>query len=141
VDLEDVFKEQIKLNEKILPNLYSEISDPEKKRKRFLDFELALRQESAEAVNSLNWKWWKKDEEDWENIKVELVDILHFWVSMCTVAGLSAKEVVELYFKKNKLNHKRQEEGYKEGNYNKYKGGIEDNVREVLAPVSVKKKN
>ena len=92
-------------------------------------FELALRQESSEAIDSLNWKWWKKDADDWQNVKVELVDMLHFWVSMCTVAGLDAPEVLDLYFKKNKLNHDRQNQGYKEGTYDKYKGGVEDNAR------------
>ena len=29
-----------------------------------LQFELALKQEAAEAIDSLNWKWWKKDEDD-----------------------------------------------------------------------------
>lgn len=132
MDLEAVFEKQIELNKKINPKLYDEIKDPEIRRKWFLNFELAMRQESAEAVDSLNWKWWKKDEEDWGNIKVELVDILHFWVSMCTVAGLDSKEVFELYFKKNKLNHKRQNEGYKEGSYQKNIDGKEDNQRYVL---------
>lgn len=132
MDLEAVFEKQIELNKKINPKLYDEIKDPEIRRKWFLNFELAMRQESAEAVDSLNWKWWKKDEEDWDNIKVELVDILHFWVSMCTVAGLDSKEVFELYFKKNKLNHKRQNEGYKEGSYQKNIDGKEDNQRYVL---------
>jgi len=134
MNLEAVFQEQIKLNEKINPDLYTEIQDPEIRRKRFLDFELALRQESAEAIDSLNWKWWKKDEEDWDNIKVELVDMLHFWVSMCTVAGLDANEVFQLYFKKNKLNHDRQEQGYKDGSYDKYATGVEDNKTFVLTP-------
>lgn len=129
MDLEAIFQKQIELNERINPTLYTDIQDPEIRRKWFMNFELALRQESAEAVNSLNWKWWKKDEEDWENIQIELVDMLHFWVSMCTMAGLSAKDVVELYFKKNKLNHDRQNQGYKEGTYDKYKDGIEDNKR------------
>ena len=132
MDLENIFKEQIELNERINPELYKEIEDPEIRRKRFLEFELALRQESAEAIDSLNWKWWKKDPDDWDNVKIELVDILHFWVSMCSVAGLDAQEVMSLYFKKNKLNHKRQEEGYKEGDYDKYKDGVEDNQRFVL---------
>ena len=133
MDLEQIFEKQIELNKKIEPKLYELIKeDPELKRRWFLNYELALRQESAEAVDSLNWKWWKKDEEDWDNIKVELVDMLHFWVSMCTVAGLSAKDVVDLYFKKNKLNHDRQNQGYKEGTYDKYKDGIEDNKRVVL---------
>lgn len=125
--LEAIFDEQRRLNEKINPDLYKEINDPEIRRQRFLEFELALRQESAEAIDSLNWKWWKKDEDDWGNVKVELVDILHFWVSMCTVAGIEAKEVIDLYLKKNELNHKRQEGGYKEGAYEKVKDGVEDN--------------
>jgi len=132
MDLNDVFQEQKRLNEKINSTLYDEIKDPEIRRQRFLDFELAMRQESAEAVDSLNWKWWKKDEDDWTNVKIELVDMLHFWVSMCTVAGLDANEVFDLYFKKNKLNHKRQEQGYKDGSYEKYKDGVEDNRRFVL---------
>ena len=127
MSLEAIFDEQRRLNEKINPDLYTQINDPEIRRKRFMDFELALRQESAEAIDSLNWKWWKKDEDDWGNVKIELVDMLHFWVSMCTVAGIDAKDVVELYFKKNQLNHKRQEEGYKEGHYQKVKDGVEDN--------------
>ncbi|MEK9727810.1 MAG: dUTPase [Candidatus Margulisiibacteriota bacterium] len=132
MSLQEIFEEQIRLNEKINPDLYKEISDPEVKRQRFLQFELAMRQESAEAIDSLNWKWWKKDDDDWDNIKIELVDILHFWVSMCTVAGLDADEVINLYLKKNQLNHKRQNEGYKDGTYDKNANGIEDNRVHVL---------
>ena len=133
MDLQSIFDEQIKLNEKINPTLYTDINDPEIRRKWFLNFETALRQESSEAIDSLNWKWWKQDDDDWDNIKIELVDMLHFWVSMCTVAGLNAQDVMDLYFKKNKLNHKRQNEGYKDGTYEKYdQNGIEDNVEHVL---------
>ena len=132
MSLQEIFEEQKRLNEKINPDLYSEIDDPEIKRQRFLQFELALRQESAEAIDSLNWKWWKKDNDDWDNIKIELVDMLHFWVSMCTVAGLEADEVVNLYLKKNQLNHKRQNEGYNEGSYQKVVDGVEDNKTFVL---------
>ncbi len=132
MSLQEIFAEQIRLNEKINPDLYKEIDDPEIKRQRFLQFELALRQESAEAIDSLNWKWWKKDDDDWDNIKIELVDMLHFWVSMCTISGLSADEVINLYLKKNELNHKRQNEGYKDGTYEKVVNGIEDNKTYVL---------
>ena len=128
-----VFDKQIELNKRINASLYDDIKkDPELKRKWFLNFEKALSQESAEAIDSLNWKWWKKDADDWDNVKVELVDMLHFWVSMCTIADLDANDVLELYFKKNKLNFKRQDEGYKEGTYNKMKDGVEDNVTHVL---------
>ena len=132
MSLKEIFEEQIKLNERINPDLYKEIKDPEIRRQRFLQFELALRQESAEAIDSLNWKWWKKDNDDWDNIKIELVDMLHFWVSMCTVAGLESEEVINLYLKKNQLNHKRQNEGYNEGNYEKVVNGVEDNKTYVL---------
>ncbi|MFC1617257.1 dUTPase [Candidatus Margulisiibacteriota bacterium] len=127
--LEHIFEKQIELNKRINPKLYEEIKDPEIRKKWFMNFELALRQESAEAIDSLNWKWWKKQDQDWDNIKIELVDMLHFWVSMCTIAGMNPQEVFDLYFKKNDLNHKRQEKGYKEGTYNKYDGGIEDNKK------------
>ncbi len=58
--------------------------------------------------------------------------MLHFWVSMCTIAGLDADEVINLYLKKNQLNHKRQNEGYNEGTYDKNAGGVEDNRIHVL---------
>lgn len=133
MSLHDIFEKQKELNTRITTTLYEDIeSDPELKRKWFLNFLLAMQQEAAESVDSLNWKWWKKGDDDWDNIKVELVDMLHFWVSMCTVAGLSADDVIDLYFKKNKLNFKRQDEGYKEGSYDKNKGGIEDNRIHVL---------
>ncbi len=133
MDLQDVFDKQIELNKRINPALYKDIKTNEDlKRQWFLNFELAMRQESAEAVDSLNWKWWKKDGDDWDNVKVELVDMLHFWVSMCTLVGMDAKEVFELYAKKNKLNFKRQDEGYKDGTYDKMKDGVEDNVTHVL---------
>ena len=133
MQLEDVFEKQIELNKHINPSLYEDIQkDPELRKEWFLKFDLALKQESAEAIDSLNWKWWKKGEQDWDNIKVELVDMLHFWVSMCSIAGMDAKEALELYAKKNKLNFKRQDEGYKDGSYDKMKGGVEDNVVHVL---------
>jgi len=127
MNLDDVFKAQIALNERLNPTLYKDIEDPETRRRVFLQFELALRQESAEAVDSLNWKWWKHDQDDWDNIKIELIDMLHFWVSMASVAGLTAADVFDLYAKKNKLNHTRQDGGYATGTYDKYKNGIEDN--------------
>lgn len=134
MSLEQIFEKQKELNLRINPELYNELeNNPELKRRWFLNFLLALQQEASESVDSLNWKWWKKGDDDWDNIKIELVDMLHFWVSMCTVAGLEANEVIDLYFKKNQLNVKRQNEGYKEGTYKKYDdNGHEDNKRFVL---------
>jgi len=79
------------------------------------NYALAMSQEIAELVDSTNWKWWrtKVDLFDEQNIRVELVDILHFWVSACQVMGLSAEDVHRMYMQKNAVNRKRQDEGYR----------------------------
>lgn len=75
----------------------------------------AMLQEIAELRDSTNWKWWrsKVDKFDLQNIWVELVDILHFWMSACMVSGLSPKDVFKMYFEKNKVNFERQASGYR----------------------------
>jgi dimeric dUTPase (all-alpha-NTP-PPase superfamily) len=80
------------------------------------NYALAMSQELAELVDSTNWKWWrtKVDLFDEQNLKVELVDILHFWVSACQVMGLSAEDVHRMYMQKNAVNRQRQDRGYLE---------------------------
>jgi len=80
------------------------------------NYALAMTQEIAELVDSTNWKWWrtKVDLFDEQNLKVELVDILHFWISACQVMGLSAEDVHRMYMQKNAINARRQESGYLE---------------------------
>jgi dimeric dUTPase (all-alpha-NTP-PPase superfamily) len=126
-NMEDVFDKQLELNLRVMPDFQEKIDTPDERRQLFLQFELALRQESCEAIDSLSWKWWKKMDDDWDNLKIELVDMLHFWVSMCLVAKMTPDDVFDLYFKKNELNHKRQDQGYKEGTYQKVVDGVEDN--------------
>ena len=78
------------------------------------NYALAMSQEIAELVDSTNWKWWRTQVDlfDEQNLKVELVDILHFWVSACQVMDLSAEDVFRMYMQKNAINAKRQEAGY-----------------------------
>jgi dUTP pyrophosphatase len=80
------------------------------------NYALAMTQEIAELVDSTNWKWWrtKVDLFDEQNLRVELVDILHFWVSACQVMGLSATDVHRMYLQKNAVNRQRQDRGYLE---------------------------
>ncbi len=87
----------------------------------------ALSQETAELLDSTPWKWWSKDREvDLRNARVEIVDALHFWLSLALVAGLDADEVFRLYSLKNAVNHERQDSG----NYlHMHKDGSDD--REV----------
>jgi dimeric dUTPase (all-alpha-NTP-PPase superfamily) len=78
-----------------------------------LNYSRALSQETAELVDSLPWKWWAKYQKyDRDNVRLEIVDLVHFLVSLAQVAGLSAADVHELYMKKNRVNFQRQETGY-----------------------------
>lgn len=70
---------------------------------------LAILSELAELLEEVNFKWWKNEKPLNENaIKEELVDILHFYVSMCVKMGISANELHEAYILKNKENFARQ---------------------------------
>lgn len=80
---------------------------------------LAMMSEMAELIDEVNFKWWKNPKPlDDEKIKYEIVDILHFFVSMCLTSGMDSKELFDLYLNKNKENFDRQnglsaKQGYK----------------------------
>lgn len=75
---------------------------------------LAMKQEIAEMIDSTNWKWWrtKVDKFDYQNLKVEVIDILHFWLSSAMILGMDAEDIMRVYRSKNQVNHNRQDEGY-----------------------------
>lgn len=73
--LENLSKMQSALNAFIDPNwLQNRTAD---------DWGLAITLESAELIESYPWKWWKNThaEPDIKNVRIELVDILHFSLS------------------------------------------------------------
>ena len=70
---------------------------------------LAMLSELAELLEEVNFKWWKNPKPvDSDRVKEELVDILHFFVSMCLSAGLTPQELHDRYTSKNKENFARQ---------------------------------
>lgn len=70
---------------------------------------LAMISELAELLDEVNFKWWKNPRPvDSEALRGELVDILHFFVSMCIRAGMDADMLYEGYIAKNKENFDRQ---------------------------------
>ena len=70
---------------------------------------LAMLSELAELIDEVNFKWWKNPKlVDGDRVKEELVDILHFFVSMCLNAGMSAEELYSRYIEKNQENFDRQ---------------------------------
>ncbi len=76
------------------------------------NYSKAMKEELIELDEELLWKWWSKDEIDMQNIRVELIDILHFLVSAMMCAGLNADKVFDIYQQKHAVNLKRQESNY-----------------------------
>lgn len=72
----------------------------------------ALESEAGELGEELLWKWWSKDRLDLQNIRVEIVDLMHFLTSLALCAGLDAAEFHRLYTQKHAVNQQRQEQGY-----------------------------
>jgi dimeric dUTPase (all-alpha-NTP-PPase superfamily) len=72
----------------------------------------AMAEELAELDQDLLWKWWSKDSIDLQNIRIELIDILHFLISAMMCAGLTPEKVHEIYRQKNELNIARQNADY-----------------------------
>lgn len=142
--LQTIFAKQYELNKRILKERHgqdyeklcdqSNMDEPTVRQRIewLLNYNRAQLHESFEMEDSLPWKWWKDmelGEIDWENIRVELIDELHFWVSKCQLVGLDPQKMAELYLKKNKLNQVRQDKGYG-STYQKYdENGVEDNKR------------
>ncbi len=79
---------------------------------------LAMVSELAELLDEVNFKWWKNPKPiNEDNIKDEIVDILHFFTGMCLRAGMDSEELYKRYISKNEENFKRQygqsiKEGY-----------------------------
>ncbi len=70
---------------------------------------LAMVSELGELLDEVNFKWWKNPKElDQDAIKEELVDILHFFISMCIKAGMTPEDLYQGYLNKNSENFDRQ---------------------------------
>jgi len=137
-----IFDKQLELNQRILKERhqldYDQLCDQNNDSKEtiknrvewLLNYNRAQIHESIEMEDDLPWKWWKdKDSIDWDHIRMELIDELHFWVSKCQLVGLNPEKLTELYMKKNQLNQIRQDKGYG-STYNKIdESGVEDNKR------------
>ncbi len=140
--LKRIFDKQYELNKRILRERHrmdydklcdQSVTDPETVKHRvdwILNYNRAQIHESIELEDDLPWKWWKDyGDIDWDNIRVELIDELHFWVSKCQLVGLDPEKLADLYIKKNKLNQIRQDKGYGSTYQKLDENGVEDNKR------------
>ena len=71
---------------------------------------LAIISELGELLSEVNFKWWKNPQPvNMAAVQEELVDILHFFVSMCLKAGFDAEDIYQAYLQKNGENIRRQQ--------------------------------
>lgn len=110
--LREMFRLQEELNRRIGVRPAAEMTD-EERQKWVLNYCRAMSQEIAELTDSIPWKWWAKYQTfDIQNARVEVVDLFHFLISVAQVLGMSADDVFRYYRDKNRVNLRRQENGY-----------------------------
>lgn len=113
--LDEIFEMQAKLNDDIVTTR----GLPEYDMQTWMQkLTLATLSELSELIAEVNFKWWKNEKPvNTDNVRDEIVDIVHFVVSMALRSGMSADELYDRYMAKNKENFDRQhgrskKEGY-----------------------------
>ena len=120
--LKDLFERQAALNKRIGYDTASlrERFDPQRAGQWLHDYIIAAGNELEELRDCTFWKHWCSEAKqgrrfeihDLQNARVEVIDLLFFWISMAQWVGLSAEDVLDLYLQKLDVNHKRQDGDY-----------------------------
>jgi dimeric dUTPase (all-alpha-NTP-PPase superfamily) len=109
--LEEIFRLQEQLNKRIGVDT-TRLTD-EQRQQWVLNYCRALSQEVAELTDSVPWKWWAKYQKfDKQNARVEVIDLLHFLISIAQVLEMTPADFYEAYTKKHRVNLARQDSGY-----------------------------
>ncbi len=120
--LEDMFEKQAALNKRIGYDTQSlrEQFDALQAGRWLNDYINAAANELEELRDCTFWKHWCAEARqgqrfavhDLQNARVEVIDLLFFWISMAQCVGLSAEDVHNLYLQKLRVNHQRQDDRY-----------------------------
>lgn len=120
--LRELFEKQAELNKRIGfdPGRLRRHFDPQVAGEWLNNYIIAASNELEELRNCTFWKHWCAEARagrrfrlhDLQNARVEVIDLLFFWISMAQCVGLDADDVMELYFKKLNVNHRRQDTNY-----------------------------
>lgn len=120
--LEELFRHQAELNKRIGfdPEVLRERFDPRVAGEWLNNYIAAASNELEELRDCTYWKHWCQEAKDGrrfelfdlQNARVEVIDLLFFWISMAQCLGLSAADVINLYQQKLKVNQARQDNGY-----------------------------
>lgn len=94
---------------------------PEERTAKIKEFSLHVNQEMNELLYELPFfKPWKdysnltdvQVENGFERAREEYVDVFHFLINVGLLLGLDEEDLYYMFMDKNKVNHKRQDEGY-----------------------------
>lgn len=120
--LDELFKHQAALNKRIGfdPDKLHAQFDPQLAGEWLNNYIDAASNELEELRNCTFWKHWcaeaKRGERfklhDLQNARVEVIDLLFFWISMAQCLGLDAHDVLDLYHQKLAVNQRRQDQNY-----------------------------
>ncbi len=109
--LDEIFHLQQALNLRIGVDMVN--MTEEERKKWMLNYCRAMSQEIAELTDSVPWKWWAKYQKfDKQNARVEVVDLLHFLISLAQVLEMTPEDLYKTYTKKHQVNLARQDSGY-----------------------------
>ena len=137
--LEELFKKQAELNKRIgfdTARLHDAF-DPRLAGEWLNNYIMAMANELEELRDCTFWKHWCAEAKDGrrfelhdlQNARVEVIDLLFFWISMAQCVGLDARDVMDLYHQKMAVNQERQD-----NNYSMSGKTEDDNRRIVLKP-------
>ncbi len=120
--LDELFQHQAELNRRIGfdPAKLHEQFDAQKAGEWLNNYITAACNELEELRNCTYWKHWCAEARngerfklhDLQNARVEVIDLLFFWISMAQCVGLNANDVRELYLQKLQVNQRRQDNNY-----------------------------
>jgi len=120
--LKELFEKQAELNKRIGFDAVNHRRDfdPKVAGKWLNDYLMAMSNEIEELRNCTYWKHWCKEAQegrrfelaDLQNARVEVIDMLFFWISLAQCLGMDAEDVMTLYGQKLQVNHARQDTGY-----------------------------
>jgi len=115
--LRELFRKQAELNKRTCfdPDALRANFDPQNAGIWLNNYIAAMSNELEELRDCTFWKHWCKEAKegrrymlnDLQNARVEVIDMLFFWMSLAQCVGLDADDVVRLYEQKLKVNHAR----------------------------------
>ena len=124
--LEELFKKQAELNKRTGFDAQSlrEDFDPQYAGQWLNNYLAAMSNELEELRDCTFWKHWCQEAKDGkrfqlhdvQNARVEVIDLLFFWISLAQCVGLDAQDVMRLYQQKLGVNHTRQDGNYSMAN-------------------------